>query len=555
MLLLLSLACSDKDPSDSGGPDNDGDFYTSSDCDDADPAVNPGADEVCNGIDDDCDGETDESPVDGGTWYVDGDGDGVGGNQAVTVCDQPSGTSTETGDCDDEDASVQTESTFYADADLDGYGDDESVEDACGAPSDEHVEQGGDCDDDDATRYPGATEVCGDGVVQDCDLSAEEALATCSTWETDLSAEVSLEGFAFAFATGDVDGDGVDDLVLSTESGPRSGLFHAAYLHYGPLTSADVEDGVALSHEDDSSNFGVSMALRNGEVAVGDSQDGTLYIWSGPTTATGLSDAHAISGSTGFGNHLIVHAEGYAVSNLVEDDSTGKVWLVDSSATTSEDAGATISGPGAGALFGHRLVSGDTDGDGVDDLVVGAFEVGTAYVFAGPVTGALSSEDGLALSGDSAFGASIALGDDDGDGYADLYVGAPNESDTETRSGAIYLFAGPATADTDTSAAAGRLVGPDVTNARFGGRLAVDDLDRDGHADLLHGAGFGYKSAYAEYGAGGHGWTGINYGPLTSAEAHSIELSGELDAGADLNGDGWSDVVVAGTDLFFFPGY
>ncbi len=161
------------------------------DCDDGDAAVNPAASEICDGIDNDCDGVVDpDTSADADTWYLDGDGDGYGNALAsTTACSQPSGHVSDATDCDDADAATNpaaTEicdgddddcdgdvdeglaTTWYLDWDMDGYGDDtRSVED-CAAPSSDYVAVGGDCDDSSADYHPGATEGC-DGEDYDCD--------------------------------------------------------------------------------------------------------------------------------------------------------------------------------------------------------------------------------------------------------------------------------------------------------------------------------------------------------------------------------------------------
>ena len=157
-----------------GDPDNDGDGYPASeDCDDTNPDIYPFADEYCDGVDNDCDGDTDESTaVDAATWYIDEDGDGYGGDEGATVaCDQPADTVPDGGDCDDdnvdynpgvaEDDCTDPEDyncdgeVAYADVDGDGFA-------ACE-----------DCDDDDDTIHPDATEVC-DGIDNDCDSLVDD---------------------------------------------------------------------------------------------------------------------------------------------------------------------------------------------------------------------------------------------------------------------------------------------------------------------------------------------------------------------------------------------
>ena len=100
MLLSLLLACGDK----AAPVDADGDGWsTDLDCNDEDPAVHPGIDDLCNGLDDDCDGEVDEADVvDPSTWYVDADGDGYGDPTAsFAACVAPAGTVDNDGDRDD----------------------------------------------------------------------------------------------------------------------------------------------------------------------------------------------------------------------------------------------------------------------------------------------------------------------------------------------------------------------------------------------------------------------------------------------------------------------
>ena len=152
-LSLLSAACRTEDKPDTGGditqPDDcawyqdaDGDGYgdpdsevwdscdepatglveDATDCDDADAAIHPDAEELCDELDNDCDGEVDE-----GTELA----------------------------------------SWYADADGDGYGDPDSAVQACTAPEG-HVEGSSDCDDGDAETYPGAAERC-DEADNDCE--------------------------------------------------------------------------------------------------------------------------------------------------------------------------------------------------------------------------------------------------------------------------------------------------------------------------------------------------------------------------------------------------
>ena len=180
--------------------DADGDgFPQGLDCDDQDPEVYPEAEERCDGIDDNCDGQTDdEAAVDAPTWWPDADGDGYGdAAYPTTACAAPPGHVADTGDCDvadsaihpgadercdglddDCDGEIDEEAidapAWYPDLDGDGFGDLAAPTPSCAAPSG-LISDDSDCDDVDPNTFPGATERC-DAVDQDCDGLANQGL-------------------------------------------------------------------------------------------------------------------------------------------------------------------------------------------------------------------------------------------------------------------------------------------------------------------------------------------------------------------------------------------
>ena len=167
---------------------------TSTDCDDMDDAVYPGATEVCNGVDDNCAAGIDEGV--GTTFYVDGDGDGIGGSTPVVACELAAGRSVRSDDCDDTNAAVNPTATevcngiddncvggidegvqmsFFEDLDNDTYGS-AVVRMAC-APAMGLATRSGDCNDGNAAIFPTALERC-DGIDNDCDTVSDGPSAT-----------------------------------------------------------------------------------------------------------------------------------------------------------------------------------------------------------------------------------------------------------------------------------------------------------------------------------------------------------------------------------------
>ena len=239
MMFLFLLACTgdnikvDPEIFDTGDPieavDLDGDGAAGDvDCDDDDPATHPGAPEVCDEVDNNCDGTVDEGVTE--IIYPDLDGDGYGEDGAGREGCPSTATTSNGGDCNDTNASISPagqevcddadqdedcdglvddldDSTDpasmevgYLDSDGDGYGDINGLSTACALSAD-YIAQGDDCDDTDASVNPGGTEVCDPDLTdEDCDGFADDDdhdIPQADLWYPDLDGD----GF------GDVNGE------------------------------------------------------------------------------------------------------------------------------------------------------------------------------------------------------------------------------------------------------------------------------------------------------------------------------------------------------------
>jgi hypothetical protein len=553
------------------------------DCDDETATINPAASEICGGGDEDCDALLDDADpsVDlttGSSFWQDGDGDGYGDAAAeVVACAQPTGTSTNDLDCDDGDAAVLGAVDLFLDADGDGFGDDATLTSSCD-PIAGFITTNGDCNDADADVSPDAVERCGDATDNDCDgeVACYEGEIPLSDANASVGATVSSFLGAVLAGPGDVDGDGYADLFVGNTygysyvlRGPLDGYVDTgtAWASFsGDLLSAGGagdQDGDGLPDLILGADFGgyTTGAYVLVGVMAGAIDPGTAIALTSPTLS---DDAGSCVGPIG---DLDGDGDSDLFIGAVRDASvatdSGAIYVVSGPVTASAslgDARAMFTGEGKNSEAGRSADgAGDVDGDGLDDLLVGAprgtytsaTEVGRAYLVLGPAdtSGTLGDVAHAVIAGTTSaeeLGYGVAgIGDVDGDGYADFALGAPNASSGKGR---VYLFHGPISGSLSYTSAIGRY---DGDGGDFGASMdLVGDVDADGHPDLLIGA-----SNY--YGVGRDGraylydatFTGTGSTPIATFVAGTDERAGRpVVALGDMDGDRFPDFALGASE-------
>ncbi len=305
----------------------------------------------------------------------------------------------------------------------------------------------------------------------------------------------------------------------------------------------------------------------------GQSNEGRAYVYHG--SAAGLSaaanwTAESDQENAFFGNSVAtagdVNGDGY--SDVIVGARTynngqfgeGRAYVYHGSAAgLSAAASWTAESDRASAYFGFSVATaGDVNGDGYSDVIVGARQYdngqaaeGRAYVYHGSAAGLSATANWTAESDQASagFGNSVATaGDVNGDGYSDVIVGANAYDNGQSNEGRAYVYNG---APAGLSAAASWTAESDQASAEFGYSVATaGDVNGDGYSEVIVAACSGQTQ---------EGWAYVYHGSAAGLSAAASWTAESNQAGAqfgysvatagDVNGDGYSDVIV-GADYY-----
>ncbi|MFN3262781.1 MAG: hypothetical protein ACE37J_19715 [Pikeienuella sp.] len=384
----------------------------------------------------------------------------------------------------------------------------------------------------------------------------------------------------FSLAAGDVNGDGIDDIVVGARYAATNGAYSgAAYVVFGKTDAFGQELSLSSLNGDDGFRFlGGAGDQAGRSVAAGDvNGDGIDDVLIGAIGESFNALDYAYAGAV----HVIFGTrDGFYASSDAGDLNGGN--------------GFTLFGQTANGLIGYSVsVAGDVNGDGIEDIMIGApgFDYngpmpGSAFVVFGAAAGPASPRPAASIlssffvEGTQAFriggsetndlaGTSVSsAGDVNGDGFDDLIVGAPGADGSTGAAHVVFGKAGGFGPVLDPSTLDGtngfRIVGADAYDEAGAEVASAGDVNNDGFDDILvfapsggpAGTGVGpgasgdRAATYLIFGKAGGFAAEIDLGALTAADGLRFDSANVRDnagqslaAAGDLNGDGFDDVL------------
>ena len=412
-------------------------------------------------------------------------------------------------------------------------------------------------------------------------LGSPSGLAASPSWTAESDQENAYFGTSVATA-GDVNGDGYSDIIVGANLYDNGQTNEGrAFVYHGSGSGLSVNPDWTAESDETYTSFGGSVANAgdvNGDgysdVIIGakgydngETNEGNATVYLG--SASGLETspvwtAESNQADARFGTSVAsagdVNGDGYSdiivgadrYDNGHEDEGRAFVYL-GSELGPGVSPIWTAESDQAFSFFGCSVAtSGDVNGDGYSDVIVGAHcydSGGRSYVYLGSPAGPQSTSDWTADSDQDGayFGHSVSTaGDINGDGYSDVIVGAYIYDNGETSEGRAFVYLG---SDSGLAANPTWIAESDQDYADFGITVATaGDVNGDGFSDIIVGA-HRYSNGQTDEG-GAFVYLGGSMGPSESpgwtAESNQANASygWSVTTAGDVNGDGFSDVII-----------
>ncbi len=510
--------------------------------------------EKCDGLDNNCNGQTDENVQT--VYYIDVDQDGYG-NDLVTkmACDLPSGYTLDKTDCEDLDKEIHPEAKEKCN----------NIDDDCSGQTDEIFSVGATCDGVDSDLCQNGTLTCtGDKLGTECtNESIQNIVEICDNKKDDDCDGITDNAPNAKLWCEDKDKDGYGSCAvvsLYTCSTPTELVTDNTDCNDGNLNAHPNAQETCQNNIDDDCNGitdtdakVVTWYLDGDGDTFGTSKNTKQDCKQPPGYVTNALDCNDANAS--------INPDAKEICNNDIDDNC------DDSVNQCKIAG--VYAPGVAAqtkIYGNAnnvtldtIAIGDVNGDGKDDLIVGVkhdssagINTNAVYLFLGPVAlGDISLDAADAKwigAPNDQTGFSVSVGDANGDGMDDILVGARNAN---AGMGEIYLIMGSPNPTGDSlSKVKIKWMGQHFVD-QAGTSVNLADMNGDGKDDILIGAP-GYAGVNNESGAiylilGSQNLVGGN---LSSADAKwTGETKGDetaklADNAGDINGDGKDDIVI-----------
>ncbi|EKD79297.1 MAG: hypothetical protein ACD_41C00109G0003, partial [uncultured bacterium] len=358
-----------------------------------------------------------------------------------------------------------------------------------------------------------------------------------------ISGATTGDNFARQIKTGDLNGDGYDDLIIGTygeaTNGSQNGAVHIIYGNTTPISAASITDAADATYVGEALYDWAGMEVSAGDVN-GDGYDDLLI-------AAFQNDGGATNGGAA-----------YLVYGQADELSGGNL------STAIRFVGSTVD-----EFIGYDVaIVGDLNGDGYEEIMVGApfndengADAGAVYVIYGRAQAFTSTTfaafAGLAsvIYGDAASNhlgnTVIPAGDVNNDGYDDAIIGGDGIDLPATDAGAMYLIYGSATVITNPSTASQfvRFTGENENDYLGYEATALGDVNGDGYDDFLIACGF-YSAndngaIYLFYGQSAQYTSGsVSQGTRITGLAVQDYFGQFVGSAGDVNADGYSDILV-----------